>query len=106
MITLRPTCDTSANRRATDESALEEEQTFWPKRNTNSVCKHVNALENARAALVGKLNFLVGAAGENSASGLRGSTTERAGGARGDVMHGVLDVRKLRGEGRRPVGVF
>jgi len=106
MMTLRPTRDTSANQRATDKSALGEEQTFRPKRNTNSVCKHVNALEDARAAFVGKLNFLVGAAGEDGASGLRGSTTERAGGARRDVMHGVLDVRKLRGEGRRTVGVF
>ena len=75
-----------------------EEQTFRPKRNTNSVCKHVNTLEDARAALVGKLNFLVGAAGEDSASGLRGSTTERAGGARRDVMHGESGVGKLRGE--------
>jgi len=63
--------------------------TFRSKRNTNSVCKHVNALEDARAALVGKLNFLVGATREDGASGLRGRTAESAGGARRDVMHGV-----------------
>jgi hypothetical protein len=106
MITLRPTRDTSANQRATDETALGEERTFRPKRNTDSVCKHVNALEDARAALVGKLNFLVGAAGEDGASGLRGSTTERAGGARRDVMHGVLDVRELRGKRGKGRWVF
>jgi hypothetical protein len=76
-------------------------QTFRSKRNTDSVCKHVDALEDASAALVGKLNFLVGAAGEDGASGLRGCTTERTGGARRDVMHGVLGVWWLGERGKR-----
>jgi hypothetical protein len=29
----------------------ERKQTFWPKRNTDSVCKHVDAFEDARTAL-------------------------------------------------------
>ena len=81
-------------------SATGKGQTFRPKRNTDSVCKHVDALEDARTTLVGKLNFLVGATGENGASGLRGSTTERAGGAGRDVMHGVFGCEEVGG-GRR-----
>jgi hypothetical protein len=66
-----------------------KKQTFWSKRNTDSVCKHVNTFKNARAALVGKPNFFVSAASENSAGSLCRSTTERARGAGGDVVHGV-----------------
>jgi hypothetical protein len=69
--------------------ATKSEQTFRPKRNTDSVCKHVNAFEDARAALVGELDFLVGTAGQNRASGLSGSATESTRRRRRDVMHGV-----------------
>ena len=42
MITFRPMQDTSANQDATT-GATKSEQTFRPKRNTDSVCKHVDA---------------------------------------------------------------
>ena len=56
--------------------ATESEQTFRPKRNTDSVCKHVNAFEDACAALVGELDFLVCTAGQNRANGFSGSATK------------------------------
>ena len=91
MITFRPTRDTT--RQQTKEKritrARKRKQTFWSKRNTDSVCKHVDAFEDACAALVRKLNFLVSAAGENGAGSLRRSTAERARRAGGDVVHDV-----------------
>jgi hypothetical protein len=98
MMTFRPTTDTSANPRENNHKARDRKQTFWSKRNTDSVCKHINAFEDARAALVGKLNFLVSATGENGAGSLRRSTTERARRAGGDVMHGVGMCRGGREE--------
>ena len=90
MITFRPTRDTSANRgKTTTAKASKRKRTFWSKRNTDSVCKHVNAFEDARATLVRKLNFLVSATGENGTGSLRRSTTERTRRAGGDVVHGV-----------------
>ncbi len=103
MITFRPTCDTSANPKGKQPQGKERKQTFWSKRNTNSVCKHVDAFEDARAALIRKLNFLVSATGENGAGSLRRSTTERARRAGGDVVHGVGMCRGGREE-RREVG--
>jgi hypothetical protein len=31
-------------------------RTFWPKRNTDSVCKHVNAFKDFCVALIGELD--------------------------------------------------
>lgn len=75
--------------KTTNYKSRKREQTFWSKRNTDSVCKHVDAFEDARAALVGKPNFLVGTAGENGAGSFRRSTTECARRAGSDVVHGV-----------------
>ena len=94
MITFRPMQDTSANQDVTT-GASKSKQTFRPKRNTDSVCKHVNAIEDARAGLVGELDFLVGTASQNRASGLSGSATEGTRRRRRDVMHG-RNVRVLR----------
>lgn len=89
IITFRPTRDTSANQGKNNHKPRERKQTFRSKRNTDSACKHVDAFEDACAALVRKLNFLVSTAGENGAGSLRRSTTERARRAGGDVVHGV-----------------
>ena len=93
--TLRATRQHTKTRQAQIKS-----KTFWPKRNTDSVCKYVDAFENARAALIRELNFLVDAASENGASSPGRSTTERARGRRSDVMHGV-GMCEFCGKGRR-----
>jgi hypothetical protein len=80
--------DTSANQDETTE-VTKSKRTFRPKRDTDSVCKHVNAFEDARAALVGESDFLVGTAGQHRASGLSGSATKSTRRRRRDVMHGV-----------------
>ena len=94
MITFRPMQDTSANQDVTT-GATKSKRTFRPKRNTDSVCKHVNAIEDARASLVGELDFLVGTASQYRASSLSGSATESTRRRRRDVMHG-RNVRVLR----------
>jgi hypothetical protein len=112
MITFRPTRDATrqqTKKRKKSRKARERKQTFWSKRNTDSICKHVDAFEDACAALVRKLNFLVSTAGENGAGSLRRSTTERARRAGGDVVHGVGMCgggRKEKGEvgGEKEVG--
>jgi len=38
-------------------------ETFWTKSNADGVCQHVDALENARSALIRELDLFVRASG-------------------------------------------
>ena len=107
MMTLRPAKRRVSRASPRAASKSRESLTLRTERNADSVCEDIDTLEDARAALVGELDFLVGTALQCRLSSLRSGSADSRGRRGGETVHGSGEsdgertrtrARAMRGE--------
>ena len=90
MMTLRPKNARNRVKNLQCSCKIASQLTFWSERNTNCIRKDVDALENARSALVRELDLLVCAPSKRWLRSLGCSTTERPGRGGRQAVHFIF----------------